>query len=134
MYMHTYIRIYFYPCVYIAKNNGWINQDAKYVYMHAYIHTYECVCVRACVRLRVCACICACVRACVRVCVCACVRACLCVCVCVGTSSVVHLQDNLKAREIVLTEEDMATLNGIFAVDKDTGDRYPGMHNTFIKN
>jgi aryl-alcohol dehydrogenase-like predicted oxidoreductase len=52
----------------------------------------------------------------------------------VGTSSVVHLQDNLKAREIVLTKEDMATLNSIFAVDKDTGDRYPGMHNTFIKN
>jgi diketogulonate reductase-like aldo/keto reductase len=91
-----------------------------------------CACVRAFARVCVHLCVRACVRACVRV----CVRACLlvCVCVCVGTSSVVHLQDNLKAREIVLTEEDMATLNSIFAVDKDTGDRYPGMHNTFIKN
>jgi hypothetical protein len=113
------------------KNNGWTNQDAIYMstYIHAYIHTYECVCV--------CMCVCVCVCVWVRVCGCLCVCVGSCVCVLgggVGTSSVVHLQDNLRAREIVLTKEDMTTLNSIFAVDKDTGDRYPGMHNTFIKN
>jgi len=39
-----------------------------------------CVCVRACVHVRVCMCVCVCV--CVRVCVCVCVRACVRVCVC----------------------------------------------------
>ena len=61
-----------------------------------------CVCVRACVcvrvRARACVCVrvraCLCVRACVRVCARAraCVRACVCVCVCVCTVSYTHLR------------------------------------------
>ena len=51
-----------------------------------------------------------------------------------GTSKAKHLEDNLKARDITLTAEDLKSLDSIFAVDKDTGDRYPGQHNTFHKN
>mmetsp|Transcript_60434 Transcript_60434/g.88495 ORF Transcript_60434/g.88495 Transcript_60434/m.88495 type:complete len:334 (-) Transcript_60434:316-1317(-) len=51
-----------------------------------------------------------------------------------GTGNVEHLEENLKARDIVLSAEDLAKLNEIFAADKDTGDRYPHQHNTFHKN
>ena len=44
-----------------------------------------CLCVRACVPVRVCmrVCVCVCVCVCVRACLCVCVCVCLCVCVCV---------------------------------------------------
>lgn len=51
-----------------------------------------------------------------------------------GTSKVQHLEDNLAARDIALSADELARLDAIFPPDKDTGDRYPGQHNTFHKN
>lgn len=48
-----------------------------------------------------------------------------------GTSSIAHLDQNLVAREIELSDEELETINRIFARDAAQGERYAGNHNTF---
>ena len=45
-----------------------------------------------------------------------------------------HIAPVQEEEEGTLTAEDLKSLDSIFAVDKDTGERYPGQHNTFHKN
>lgn len=48
-----------------------------------------------------------------------------------GTSSIAHLDQNLAAREISLSESEIADIERVFAPDAAKGDRYAGNHNTF---
>ena len=48
-----------------------------------------------------------------------------------GTSSTAHFDQNIAAKDVVLTAEELAEINDIFAVDAAKGERYPGNHNTF---
>ena len=51
-----------------------------------------------------------------------------------GTSSVVHLDENLAAAHVKLTEEDLKEIDELFPVDKVVGDRYAHMALTFHGN
>lgn len=51
-----------------------------------------------------------------------------------GTSNPAHFDENYAAREITLTEEELAALDVIFSINASAGLRYPGNHNTFHEN
>ena len=51
-----------------------------------------------------------------------------------GTTTITHLDENLAARDIILTESDVKEINEIFHVEASPGERYPGNHNTFHHN
>ena len=53
-----------------------------------------------------------------------------------GTTSLAHLEENLAARSVVLTKEDLAAIDKIFPPSGTavTGDRYPHMAKTYKFN
>lgn len=51
-----------------------------------------------------------------------------------GTSSISHLDQNLAAAHVKLTEEELKEITELFPVDKVIGDRYPHMALTFHGN
>lgn len=51
-----------------------------------------------------------------------------------GTTSIKHLDENLAARSIKLTQEEVAEINKIFKVDAAVGTRYAHMNMTFHGN
>jgi aryl-alcohol dehydrogenase-like predicted oxidoreductase len=51
-----------------------------------------------------------------------------------GTSSINHLEENLAARNISITSEDIDEINKIFQPEKVAGNRYPHMTMTFHGN
>lgn len=51
-----------------------------------------------------------------------------------GTSSIAHLNQNLAAREVVLSDEDKEEINAIFGVGAAAGDRYAHAALTFKGN
>lgn len=54
-----------------------------------------------------------------------------------GTSSMAHLEENLAARQITLSPDDVAAIDSIYPPDATGeiyGQRYAGLHNTFHKN
>ena len=48
-----------------------------------------------------------------------------------GTSSMEHLEKNIAARDVVLSEEELNQLKDIFASEKVVGDRYAHMNMTY---
>jgi aryl-alcohol dehydrogenase-like predicted oxidoreductase len=51
-----------------------------------------------------------------------------------GTTSILHLEENLAARDIELSEEDMIEINNVFDPEKVAGDRYAHMAMTYHGN
>lgn len=52
----------------------------------------------------------------------------------IGTTSLKHLKENLDARNIILTPEEVQEINNIFTPENIAGDRYAHMAMTFHGN
>jgi len=51
-----------------------------------------------------------------------------------GTSHISHLEENLKARNIELSLEEVSQINSIFTVESVVGERYLHKHSTYHGN